>query len=417
MTRIAPVLLLTLAACTPHSATLTDARLVGWLGQETSFTLYQDYVDFSDPGFTDTWTIDCRLLEEADEGLRIEGGLDICDDGSRFGEFAEGETWLNTAAWQGFAMDLDKPWRAEAIYTTEGDLHVGFHHRIPGSNQDFRFFFVIDPDFSPTECVGTGDNVTAQPIDGTPWVDAWSDVWADLGNQDLPPFLTAAVNDFPDGRLHLLNARSYQLDQDNLNNPNLNRWTLPEDWASGFAHGTFTVEDMHSRPSFFAPAFAYLAVDSDDFSNWPDPSDVWYGNPGPQAAAAEQHALWATQDMNHALPSGVTIDYRPIHIDNAWREIDGEPGGLDAWQQLDYSWVVISSDSDPTPGGEVRGAFSILMDPDDSSSRWVVQGRFEVPRVRKEKWGGVDLRAKTAEANGLNLCLAGSPTDDGTPEQ
>ena len=417
MNRIAPFALLALSACGPQSAELLDASVTGWLSEETSFVLYQGLVDMAHEDWDASWNIDCRTLEDGDEALRLDGGLNVCENGGTFGVVSEGsetgETWLNDAAWRGFNLELDNAWRGEGIYTHEGDLQVAFHHRLPGG-QDFRFLFVIDPDFSPTECVvnDAGETVAA-PYDGTPWRDAWNDIWTQLGNQsDVAPFMAQATSDFPNGDLYFLNARSYQIDGENITNANLRRWTLPEEWMSGFAHGTFGVEDMHSRPNFYARPYVYQAVDADDFFAIVRSAEyVWYRPESALPGDAEDHVTYARQDLNRATPAGLNVGFQPILVDNSWRDVDGEKAGLDNWDELAYSWVVLSEDSDPTPGGKVSGAFSILMDPDDSSSRFVVQGRCEIPSVRRERFGGPDLRAETAEAAGFSPCITGSPTD------
>lgn len=415
MNRIAPLALLAAVACAPQSAKLSDASLVGWLSEDTSFTLYQDLVDFADADWDETWDIDCRLLEEADEGLRIQGGLDICGTGNDFGvvteSYLEGESWLNFSAWRGFSLALDNAWRGEGLFTHEGDLHVGFHHRLPGG-EDFRFMFVLDPDFEPTECIDDGNGgTTAQPIDGRPIRDAWNETWQNLDNVDLTPFMQQARSEFPNGQLYFLNARSYQIDAANIGDPNRRRWTLLEDWVGGFARGTFaSVEDMHSRPNYYGRPFAYQAVDADNFAAFGNAASlVWYLPETGLFGDAENHVEYARQDLNRAAP--MAVGYQPIHIDNTWRGFDEDKAGFEGWDELGYSWVVLSEDSLVEPGGTVRGAFSILMDPDDSASRWIVQGRFEIPRVRKERWGGQDLRAELAEEEGFDPCISGSPTD------
>ena len=108
--------------------------------------------------------------------------------------------------------------------------------------------------------------------------------------------------------------------------------------------------------------------------------------------------------MRNGAPEGVDPGYIPVPFNNAWRPIDDSIAGLDGWAQLEYSWVIIDETSDVSPGGSVTGAFSMLMDPFDSNSRFVIQGRFEVPNIRRERWAGPDLRQEQLEANGTELC-------------
>ena len=74
------------------------------------------------------------------------------------------EAWVHRDSFQSVGEKM-APWRGEGIITTEGDLQVTFHHTLPGG-ADFRFAFVVDPNFQPTECVGDSGNVSLENLDG-----------------------------------------------------------------------------------------------------------------------------------------------------------------------------------------------------------------------------------------------------------
>lgn len=442
---ILPVALvaIALAGCKPTNAKMVDGTgtLSGWLSATSSFTLFKGNFDPAEvDGLTvpdhpvegRAWNIDCRELDREDADLRLEDPLQICNN-TNWGETVMTQRWMATDAWRGFQMPLD-PWRGEALMTREGDLQIGFHNRLPGG-EDFRWSFAIRPDFQPTTCDGSGESVTAVPIDGD-WLGEWSKDLDWIAEQEnVPPFLAGVANDFPGGKLYYLNARSYQL------NPELledifeagRRWTLPNYWLAGYARATLSEEDFRARPTYYGDPGSYLQADSDlleivqpqqiyfadgcveqaEFTDGTlQPSQCTASSGNPERDGLDDVQAIVVEDMrdtrrefNLIAPEGVDVDYMPIPHFNRWRPIDDEKAGLDAWMELNHSWVVLSADSDASVGGSVEGAFSILMDPDDSNSRLVVQGRFTVNRVKRETWGGPDLRAEKFEEAGLTPCI------------
>jgi hypothetical protein len=443
MPRISAFLAFALVGCAPQSAELSDATLTAWLNEDTSLPIFADLIDLSAENYDERWDIDCRPLEENEQFLRDDFAeaditndlLDLCapDDGDT--DIAAEQVWLNERAWRGLQMPLDDTWRGEGIFTNEDDLHVTFHHRMPGG-EDFRWVFAIDPDFNPTECVGEGDDVSAEPIDGTEWLTAWSDTWSALGDRnDLPRFLADAVERFPNGTLYPLNARSYQFDIRNLGGQaNQRDWPLPEEWLSGFAQGRFVNENLRSRPGRFANEFIYSITDGGAFGlNAAVARDsVWYGDcqaegDDPTQVCPRYNEFFSLavearensrMDLNQAMPAGVSAGYEPIHFDNRWRETDDASAGLDGWQQMEYSWVVLSADSEPEVGGEVEGAFSILYDADDSQSRYLIQGFFSIPKVKRDRWGVRNLRDTTFEDGDVETpCLRNDLPRDGEPAE
>lgn len=445
---IVPVALLALAGCTPNSAKMVEGTgmLTGFLSANSSFTLLKGAFNPDDVvGETvegnditgSTWNVDCRELDADESDLRLEDPLNICQN-INWGSNVMTQRWMAEDAWRGFQMPLD-PWRGEALITREGDLQIGFHNRIPGG-EDFRWSFAIRPDFQPTTCSGADGSVTAEPIDGD-WLGEWStDLDWVAEQENVTPFLADVANDFAGGRLYYLNARSYQLNPDLLEDifENGRRWTLPEQWLAGYARATFGEEDFHSRPTYYADPGAYLQADSDlleivlpeqvyfadgcvtvaeglDSGSLPaNDCTVTSGNPERDGMDdVEGYVIedWrdTRREFNLITPDEVDTDYMPIPHFNRWRRIDDEKAGLDAWMELNHSWVVLSADSitDGTVsvGDSVEGAFSILFDPDDSNSRLVVQGRFTVNRVHRERWGGPNLRAEKFEEAGLEPCI------------
>lgn len=410
MPRFAPVLALLAAACTPQSADLVEGEMVGYLSSTTSFTLIKgsfDPADVVDEG-GDTWNIDCRELESDSQILALENPLDICG-GNRWPP--EDEVWLDLGAYRGFRMPLD-PWRGEGILLNEGDLQVGFHQRMPGG-EDFRFIFSIDPGFQPTRC--TGDGTDSTPLDGN-WIEGWSTELERLaGESDLPPFMARAVSESQGGQLYFLNAFSFQWDPDSEDDQNRPIWTLPEEWRAGYGLATFAEEDMHVRNNRMADPALHILFEADIGSGIP-PESLYYAqcNDGDQISDCQawrdvRTEIRETADnirtqLRRASPEAAPFEFLPITHANEWRVHNGRAPGLDGWGELVYSWVMLTPDSMIEKGGNAHGFFSIVLDGDDSQSRIFLQGEFDVPNIRRERWGGRDLRTEKLEDAGVTLC-------------
>jgi hypothetical protein len=411
MFRFAPALALAAIACTPHSAELSNAELYGFISATTSLTLIQGTFDPSD--VDENWNIDCRVFEdEADEILRLEAPLDICE---RNAWPPVNEVWLDNA-YRGFRMPLDEAWRGEGLILNEGDLQVGFHHRLPGG-EDFRFAFSIDPDFQPTQCVPQDDGTVSRELVDGDWIGEWSkdiDWLNEQADGDLPPFLAAAADKNAGGRLFYLNARSFQFDPDSDDPTARQSWSLPEEWRAGFGRGTFVAEDLRSRYNRFGAPEVYILFDQ--VGGGSIPRDVLYHadcEEGDTIGDCQAYRQLRTEGRDVASAVGRQLGmvtpadtpfYQPIAHTNEWRPIDGKAPGLDAWVELGYSWVMLHPDSNPEKGGSVSGSFSIVLDGNDSLSRFIVQGDFEVPNVKGERWGSPDLRAEKAELAGDQPC-------------
>jgi len=410
MTRFTLALPLFALACTPQSAELVSGEMVGFMSTTTSFTLIKGNFDPADA--EESWNIDCREdLGEDEDLLRLPDALDICG-GNRWPP--EDEVWLNQGAYQNFRMPMDT-WRGEAVMLNEGDVQVGFHQRMPGG-EDFRFVFTIDPTFQPTSCVGDGNGgFLAEPIDGD-WVGGWSEEIARLNEEDnLPPFLDGAAEASAGGELYFLNAFSFQWDPDADDDTSRGTWTLPEEWRSGYSIGTFVEERMHTRNNRMADPGLYILFEAELGGGIPRDS-IFYAQcedgdqigDCPEWRDVRRQVRTTAEDVStqlaRATPDGNPF-FMPIAHANDWRTHNGRAPGLDGWGELVYSWVMLTPDSNVEQGGNMHGFFSIVLDGDDSQTRIFVQGEFDVPKIKREKWGAVDLRQDKLDEAGIELCI------------
>ncbi len=411
MFRFAPVLALLAVGCAPQSAEVVEGQIVGFLSATTSFTLIKGNFDPEDAN--ESWNVDCRELEEDGDLLSLDDPLDICDDGDYP---PQREVWLGLGAYRGFQEPLD-PWRGEAILLNEGDLQIGFHQRMPGG-EDFRFIFTIDPDFQPTECAPDGNGgVETQNIDGN-WVENWSteiDNILERDADDVPPFMRTAAEGAEGGSLFFLNAFSFQWNP-GPDSAEQATWTLPEAWRSGYSLGTFVEEDMTGRNNRFADPASYTLADA-GIGGGAEPDLIYFGvddcegDPtcleySDQRVLARQHRNQTRREYELVTSPAVNDIWgmEPIWHDNGWREYDGNIAGLDNWSELAYSWVMVTPDSDMTKGGSMHGYFHLMLEGSDSQSRIFVEGEFDVPRIRGEKWGARDLRTEKIEDAEVDLC-------------
>ena len=101
----------------------------------------------------------------------------------------------------------------------------------------------------------------------------------------------------------------------------------------------------------------------------------------------------------------IAFAYEPISHLNLWRIPDGKPPGFDGWAETHANYVVFSGDSDLTVGGSASGAFSLLYEADDSSTRVFVKGKFEIDKIKKDNWVTENLEANKLEEAGVTLCI------------
>lgn len=420
------VLLAATTACNPQSADV-EGTFTAFLSVNTSQVFVDDKIPVDD--FENVWRIDCRGLPADDPNI-LEGALDVCADGSAGGYrgvFVEGpggvlhEQWINRDAFVVGHEQLDA-WRGEAIQTSEGDIQLTFHHRLPGG-EDFRFAFVVDPEFQPRTCVeDEAGNLSFDPIDGD-WIGEWSDAMTEeLYNGSTYTF----PGDSTDGTLFLLNSGAYQFNPDQTTAV----WRLPEKMEAGYARARFGPEEMFFQTARYGLPRAYLAFDVDD-RNGPDESDLFLVPAGrmdpddfqgddyeskvksdpnfiammrdqPEAVSAETgNEFAAFYDLDQVDPP----DYSPVVPTNAFRRPDNSDSGFDRWGELHYSWVRFDQPREQLTAGEaVSGEFRLYFFGANSQSRVLVEGRFESNRVRKDTWTVPDVREEQREEADVALC-------------
>lgn len=430
------------AACAPQNAELTEGSYTAFLATSTSSSLVKGAVDPED--FDTHWTLDCREFENRKEELALQlenplldgkGCTDLVELGDS--EWDQGEStqegWLLEDGYQVVQEPLD-PWRGEALVTTEGDLQVGFHHRLPGG-EDFRFIFVINPLFRPSLCVAdeTGKS-EPQELDGD-WVGEWGTTVADVlaAHPDDPSY--DMFREFPDGDVYFFTANSYQFNPDDPQSQDNPFWSLPNEWGAANGNGKYAEEFFSNRTIRYGEPILYSSFESTDdvFAPVQSPENVWYCQQGGEngeagsedcqnttgnyewttrselIARAEAVADETAQEMALVsdLGDGALTPFRPIVEDNLWRPDDGEAPGLDGWAELHYNWVIIDKGSDVVKGGNVSGAFQLVMDGSTSTSRYFVSGKFDVERIKGDIWSNKDLqelKAEEAAENGTPLC-------------
>ena len=308
------------------------------------------------------------------------------------------ESWLHRDSFQVMQQQLD-PWRGEAIITTEGDFQITFHHKVGG--EDFRFAFVIDPDFQPQECVGEGDQTFAEDVDGN-WLENWSTDEADDAG----------------GTLYFLNTFAYQFNPSDLEDA----WFLPQDWLAGYGEAKLGEEDFFIRSARYGDPVAYSEYEAlgDLFGQvFVTVEDLFYialdADDDPLTADKDENKIPDFEEMREQMADVVnqtsfeyeTLAYEatPIAHANDWRPPDGLPDGLDGWGEMHYNWVRIDDGSKLEVDGAASGEFHLLMGSTDSQSRVLVRGEFKVDKIKKERWGTRDIEAEKLEENGTVLCV------------
>jgi hypothetical protein len=421
----APLAVIFAAACVPQNATITEGSYVAMLAESNSQSLVKRAVDPEHKDFTTKFIMDCRTLDDDLEALRLADRIPMdCD------QLNENEYWMMRNAYYGVGQDLD-PWRGEALITSEGDLQLGFHQRIPGG-EDFRFSLVVDPTFQPTKCVAEGDGVATEEIDGD-WIDNWS---ADMGKlralmetDESAAAAYAHMEEFlDDGRMYYLNSGGYQF------NPLAtgSYWFFPEHFQAGFAAGKFAEELFATRGPRYGETYIYDLDPDGIYSQEPPASDLWYCDMGEGAdpetapctsvnsgfathaemvaavnedANAIQTELQRMRATDDTADTDAFVQFRPIVDENVWRVPDGYASGFDGWAGLQYNWVVFSGDSDLSVGGNARGAFSMLVQAIESETVIFVQGKFELENIKAERWANDDVRQDKLDAAGVELCI------------
>ena len=379
MTRISLCLALGLAACSPQTASIEDGdgEYIAYLASSTSQTLFEDTIDF-DVAET-AFNIDCRELD--DESDRLSSPLDIC--GRRWDRAHE--SWIGNDAYRVVGGALT-PWRGEAIITSEGDVQIGFHQRLPGG-QDFRFSFVIDPNFQPQRCSENSDGETvAVDIDGD-WVEEWS-------------------KDEENGIVYYLTSGAFQFNPGETEDI----WSLPQEWRSGSATGHFGAEDLSVRRPYYAVPAAYAGIANETGVAIPESALFFSGmeeGDDPTTDGGHQGVIRTVEDIVEETNDEFLDIQAPIlsrvHT-NEWRMPDGSAAGLDSWVGLHYSWIHFDEGTVFEQGGSFSGEFQLLFDATESQTRVVANGRFTVNNLKKDRWVTDDVTAAKLEESGTVLC-------------
>ena len=422
MYRTSPfIAIIMLAACSPQNAELTSGSYTMFVSKNTSTVVSQKKIDFSK--FENAWNIDCRSL--ADEELRMDEPIGICegynnfagtrtstdpgpdgvpgndDDEYDYNSVAH-EGWINLDGFHVVHENLD-PWRGEAVMTSEGDLHIVFHHRLNGG-EDMRFAIAADPNFRPRRCVQTDDGVQWEDVDGD-WMAKWSE---QIGDDNFP-------GEGDGGTLIPLNSGSYQFNPNPTNDAE--PWYFPDEWNAGYTQGRWGPELMFMRTTRFGKPSAYSNFEENG-TDLNEESDLFYVNLAEGVSGDETQAygdmvdgirtIAGTSRDESALfyPEGVEApDYEPLVIDNGWRVSDGRNAGLDGWGELHYNWIRLNeAATDIGVGNPVSGEFRLLYKGVDSGSRLFVQGEFTVDKVKKDTWTVKELAPRKYEENETVLC-------------
>lgn len=376
--RIALVVALA-AGCTPHTAEIGEGTFTAFLAASTSRNILEDQLDLD--GFAEHWQIDCRDLDDED---LLPDRLDVCGDVNDF----DHEQWLTFDGFEVVQEPLD-PWRGEAIVTSEGDLQLTFHQRLPGG-KDFRFAFVVDPQFQPKECVldENGESVSVD-VDGGNWLENWS---ADVDS----------------GTLYYINAGSYQFNPSDLDDI----WILPDEWLAGFAGTKFAQEDMYLRAVRYGAPAAYGGYEVE--GSGVGVRDLFYDGSlqegeDPTASTSYQELIGEVETVRDEVAAELAVvgveDLAPRVHTNEWRTVDGASAGLDAWVELHYNWVRFDQQpADLAVGNPATGEFHLWLDSADSQSKIFIRGTFNVDKIRKDKFTVQNLQEEKLEEYGTSLC-------------
>ncbi|MDP2310502.1 MAG: hypothetical protein Q8P18_31075 [Pseudomonadota bacterium] len=373
------------AGCAPQDAEVTAdyAIFLAATSSENINRLERTGTDVEGaPGKLGLTPIDCRDLTylggvEEKEAARLEGvdyGAECCASG-------EGEdctdpivpawfSWLDDYAYYLNEGKVDA-WRTEAVLTTEGDLQLTVHMDFPEFG-DFRFGWVINPDFQPTECVDGDAGAELVDVDGN-WLEGWS----------APE---------ESGTLWHLNSGAYQI------NPSDNGvyWSFEREWQAGNTFARFADEEFYSHSVDYADE-AYRPFYVNSYAGAED------GQPGtaipvPRGAnPAEIYNNWVTSvedwfvsDVTELSTIGKSAFPLQLKVeDNSWRPTDDVAAGLDGWLGVSPSWVRIDNPEAIEVGNDtpITGEFQIYLEGLAAASKVLVRGTFKINNVREDIWG------------------------------
>ncbi len=412
-----PVVVL-LSGCTPQDAEVTADYAI-FLAAASSENINKLEVTGTDVaenaeklGLT---PVDCRDLsylgdEEAITAARlpnVDYAAECCESGS--GEACEG---LKQPRWFGWLDDYAyylnegkvDAWRTEAVITTEGDFQLTVHMDFPQYG-DFRFGWVIDPDFQPMACVD-GEGGSELVEDEGNWLETWS-----AGEEK--------------GTLYHLNAGAFQINPSNQ----ADAWYFEESWLAGYTFARFGQEEFYGHATDYSDELYrpfhidwYSGScannedeDGDGLKDDADP-DCAYGFEGtniPEPRGVnpdERYASWlenteeyfATDVTDLAALGKSEFPFQPKFENNGvggsdetvtttpeGRPIDGFNSGLDGWLGVSPSWVRIDNPQDIAIGTDtpITGEFQIYLEGVAAASKVLVRGTFSIDNVREDVWG------------------------------
>ncbi|TNE84809.1 MAG: hypothetical protein EP330_27775 [Deltaproteobacteria bacterium] len=390
MTRFSSLLLLLAAGCTPNNAVLESGSYLAFFPTDGSPVLREGKIKIDEEG-------EVGLLNCSGELAEL-GGVNQanCDALGLDGTFQKpDEPWTDDDSFTALFDDLE-PWRGEGLLTNEGDLQVTFHHNLSGG-ADFRFVFVIDPDFQPQRCVqGEGGGSQWENIDGN-WLENWS-TGADGATRYYLNAGAVQVNPDPSS----WSPDSYDEDE----------WFLPDEWFAGTAAGQYGPSRLGIRRALYEWPWA-SAARYQGWENIPGGAgnkyiqdvnnivtlDVDCADAQAVADGIETNLQGMTANMSG--PANMTLG--PVVECNEWRERDSSPAGLDGWRGIHYNWVDIDN-PDVEVGDSVSGTFHLALQGDSSQTFIYIQGDFTVDKIKREKWGNPDLNTELIEENNVELC-------------
>lgn len=403
--RFLPVLVL-LPACTTLDAEMSGTYAI-FLAADTSDNidrLERDGSHIADKAADLKMTpIDCRDLSTLDEeelAITRLAGVDYPAECCSAGDGEDCEqipatyfTWLNQFSYykleESFSVDgAVAPWRTEAVITSEGDLQLTAHIDMPGFG-DFRFGWVIDPDFQPTECVANAEGgASLENIDGD-WLAGWSEG--------------------ADGGVWNLNASAYQINPSNQGE----YWYIPQEWAAGTSFARFEDEEFYARATDYQDAAGYPLY----FPAYPDfggaPGSLpQLGTYGGWVGAIDEYLNEGEDGVGNTDLSGLAKSKFPLEFeieDNAWRA-DSTPdsaSGFHDWVGVSSSFVRIDNKDAIQVDNEtpVTGSFQIFLEGLAAPSKVIVSGSFTLTNIREDVWGyGPPLADQKREENGTPEC-------------
>lgn len=433
LARILPLLILATAGCAPQNAEISSGSYTAFLSVNTSPVFVENTLRLEE--VDNLWGFDCR---GADEELRYtsETGfplprneeivpiIDNCNEDGSEVEVGSGgsirhENWANRDAFVVAHEELE-PWRGEAVMTSENDLNITFHHALPGG--DFRFAFAVDPNFAPRVCVERDGEVAFQPVDGD-WLANWSRAVNEPnhnGGDAEVHFPEAFRPEGPPGTLFLLNANAYQFDPSDRTRI----WSLPPTMRAGYSRARWGGEELFFTPTRYALPAAYQNFDENETG--PPESALFYVDLDPDQFGGEDYeneirsygpfigmmrgVERVSNEMGEELtalydPSVEVPEHRPVVPSNAWRKPDGYAAGLQGWGQISSSWVRFDqAPSEMEVGASLSGNFHLRFFGANSQSQVLVQGRFEISRVKKDRWVTKNVNENKLEENETMLC-------------